>query len=332
MTIRKAQKTIDSIKEKVLNKIKSFGFSVRQDKRFGRTVYSLDNERIFIDIVYASLNERGEYFFGIEQEQFERIYKQNRNFFQIFVCENEKRVFIIPLSFMIEILRDAKATNYGTFKQWKPIIKMKNGLYILRLFGHYNITDYLNRYDYLATDKKESRLFKKLDIKYKPEIRVQRVEQEYKNIAKENDLDRKNIHDTTVNMLANIGKWIGFEVLTESKPIGIEKFPYSIDCLWYKDKDLYIAIEVCDKGNIEKDKDALKQSKMFGARKVVIVSSINRLERIRKIFMYNSEIKSWTEVWSFERVFSMYKAGKEFFKNFNKFKNYSWNENITEYI
>jgi len=332
MTIRKAQKTIDSIKEKVLGKIRGFGFSVSREERFGKTIYSLDGKRVFIDVIYATLNARGEYFFGIEKEQFEKVYKETRNFFQVFVCENEGQVFIIPLSFMIEILKDAKATNYGTFRQWKPIIKMKNGLYVLRLFGHYNITDHLNRYDYLATDKREAGLFKALNIKYTPEIRVRRAEQEYKDIAKENNLLRESIHATAIDMLANIGKWTGFEVLTESKPRGIEDFPYLIDCLWYKNDDLYIAIEVCDKGNVEKDKDALKQAKMFGARKAVIVSSINRLERIRDIFMYNSEIKSWTEVWSFERVFNMYKTGQDFFKNFNKFKQYGWNENITEYL
>jgi hypothetical protein len=331
MTIRKNQKIIDGIKEKVLGKIRSFGFSVSREKSFGKTIYSLDCKRVLIDVVYSTLNARGEYFFGIEKEQLEKIYKGNRNFFQVFVCENEKRVFIIPLSFMIEVLRDAKPTEYATFRQWKPIIKMKNGLYILRLFGHYNITDYLNRYDYL-TDRNDAGLFKSLNIKYTPEIRVQRAEQEYKNIAKENYLLRESIHATTVDMLANIGKWTGFEVLTESKPKGLRNFPYSIDCLWYKGEDLYIAIEVCDKGNVEKDKDALKQAKMFGARKAVIVSSVNRLERIRDIFMYNSEIKSWTEVWSFERVFNMYKTGQEFFKNFNKFKQYAWSENITEYL
>lgn len=332
MTIRKDQKTIDNIKEKVLNNIKSFGFAVKRDKRFGKTVYSLDNGKIFIDVAYASLNRRSEYFFGIEQEQFEKIYEKNRNFFQIFVCENEKQVFIIPLSFMIEILRDAKATNHITFRQWKPIIKMRNGLYILRLFGHYNITDYLNRYDYLATDGRKLKLLQTLNIRYNPEIKIQRVEQEYKNIAEENNLRKESIHAATIDMLKNIGEWCGFNVLTESKPIGIEKFPYLIDCLWYKDNDLYIAIEVCDKGNIEKDKDALKHAKLFGARKVIIVSNINRLERIRKIFMFNGEIKFWTEIWSFDRIFKMYKSGKKFFENFNKFRNYSWNENVVEYL
>ena len=60
MTIRKNQKIINEIKEKVLNNIRSFGFSVEKNEEFGRTVYSIDNDRIFIDIIYASLNSRGE--------------------------------------------------------------------------------------------------------------------------------------------------------------------------------------------------------------------------------------------------------------------------------
>ncbi len=332
MTIRKKQKTIDEIKEKVINNIRDFGFSVKRNESFGRTIYSIDNDRLFVDIIYASLNNRGEYFFGIEQEQFEKMYEKTRNFFQIFVCENEKQTFIIPLSFMIEILRDAKATDHKTFRQWKPIIKMKNGLYILRLFGHYNITDYLNRYDYLACDKKELPSLKTFNVKYVPEIKIQRVEQEYKNIAEESGFRKENIHTTTIDMLKNIGEWCGFRVLSESKPAGIENFPYLIDCLWYKDNDLYLAIEVCDKGNIEKDKDALKLAKSFGARKIVIVSNINKLERIRKIFMFNGEIKFWTEIWSFDRIFNMYRFGKEFFKNFDKFKKCSWNETLLEYL
>jgi len=331
MTIRKDQKTIDSIKEKVLNNIQRFGFTVEQDKRFGKTIYSIDNGKIFLDLSYASLNKRGEYFFGIEQEQFEKLYGKNRSFFQIFICENEKQVFIIPLSFMMEILKDSKATG-DVFKQYKLVIKMKNGSYVLRLFGHYDITDYLNRYDYLATDKKELRLLEGLDIKYNADIRIRGVDQEYKNIAKEDGLRKGSIHETTIDMLANIGNWSGFKVLTESKPVGMSDFPYQLDCLWYKNNDLYMAIEVCDKGSVEKDKDALKHAKSFGARKVVIVTNVNRLERIRKIFMFNGEIRFWTEIWSFDRIFKMYESGRKFFGSFDKFKNYSWNENVVEYL
>ena len=331
MSIRKEQKIIDDIKGKVIKNIKNLGIDVKKDEQLGRTVYSLDNGKIFIDIIYASLNKRGEYFFGIEQEQFEKIYKKNRNFFQIFICENEKQVFIIPLSFMIEILRDARATNHLTFHQWKPVFKLRNGVWVLRLFGYYNVTEYFNRYDYLISDE-EKTILPFITPKYTSEIEIEGIDKRFKTLAVETNIPGKDLHSTTIEMLRKIGEWNGYLVLTEQKPIGNPKFPYKIDCLWYKDKDLYLAIEVCDKGSIEKDKDALKLAKQLGARKVIIVTEINKLKRVRDIFMYNGEIRSWTEVWSFNRIFNMYDYGQKFFKDFIKFNNYSWNENIVEYI
>jgi len=76
----------------------------------------------------------------------------------------------------------------------------------------------------------------------------------------------------------------------------------------------------------------LKHAKLFGARKVVIVTDVSKLDRIRKLYMYNGEIKSWTEVWSFNRVLNMFENGKKFFKDFFKFQSYQWNDNIVEYI
>ena len=93
-----------------------------------------------------------------------------------------------------------------------------------------------------------------------------------------------------------------------------------------------MAIEVCYKGNIEKDKDCLKLLKKLGARKVILVTDTNKLNRVRKLFMYNGEIKSWTEIWSFDRVLQMYDEGEKFFKNFQKFRSYAYNENILEYL
>lgn len=328
MTDRKDQKTIDSIKEKVLDNISSLGFTIKREQKFGKTIYSLNNGELFFDIIYASLNSRGEYFFGIEQGQFQKIYAENRNFFQIFICENENQVFIIPVSFMFEILRDAKATG-PEIKQYKPIIKFKNGQYILRLFGRYEVTNFINRYDYLTSNKKLAEVVvNKLSNYYKPVI----IEQQYKDIVKNDGLRDINLHVATIDALREIGEWCGFKVMTEAKIVDSPNFPYFIDCLWYKGNDLYLAIEVCDKGSVEKDKDSLKLAKSFGARKLVLVSSINKLERIRKLFMFNGEVKFWTEVWSFDRVFNMHKSGRQFFKTFNKFQEYSWKENLAEYL
>jgi hypothetical protein len=275
-------------------------------------------------------------FFGIEEEQFYNIYKDNRNYFQLFICEKADQVFIVPLSFMIEILKGARANDHTTFHQWKPMIRNRNGTFILRCNGIYEITDYLNRYDYLLqdqdTDNEKQQILPNIPAKFSSEIEVRSERDKIKDLIFEHKLDKNDLHSATIFMLKNMGEWLGYEVLTETVPPGIPNFPYQIDCLWYKDNDLYLAVEVCNKGSIEKDKDALKQAKSFGARKVVIVTDVTKLERIRKLFMYNGELKFWTEVWTFNRIFNMFENGQKFFRDFTKFKNYQWNENIVEYV
>lgn len=332
MSKRKSPKQIMVIKNAVLEKIKNFGFSVEKRKDLGNSIYALNSNTI-IDLIYSSYDPASKkYFFGIEEEQFHNAYKNNRNYFQVFICENLEQVFFIPLSLMVEIVKDAKANDHITFRQWKPVIKKRNGIFILRLNGIYEITDYLNRYDYLISEENQFQLIRPTIVKFNSEIEVKSETQKFKELADDFGLDKKDIHNSTIQMLKNIGEWLGYKVLTESRLSGIDKFPYQIDCLWYKDNDLYLAIEVCNKGSVEKDKDALKQARHFGARKVIIITDIAKLERIRSLFMYNGEIKSWTEVWTFKRVFNMFENGKKFFKDFSKFREHNWSENITEYL
>ena len=219
---------------------------------------------------------------------------------------------------MNEVFRDVKATQHDGFSQYKLIISIKNKECFLRCFGRYNIENYLNRYDLLNEKIK-------IDT-------TNTINKKIKTIANETNLQGKEFHKLIISMLKKIGEWESFEVVTEQKPKHFNNFPYNPDCLWYKDGDLYLAIEVCHKGSIEKDKDSLKLLKNLGARKVILVSDLSKLDRVRKLFMYNGDIKSWTEFWSFERVLKMYDEGEKFFSNFKKFKNYSYNENIVEYL
>ncbi len=322
---RKTSLEIKLIKKEVLDLIKG-NFTIEEMKQFGKNIYKINEKNIIFDLVYASLN-RNQYFFGIEKEQLEELYKETRNYYHIFICGNKKQCFFIPISLLIEILKDSKATQHKGFRQYKPIIMFRNGRWIVRSFGRYDITNYLNQYK-LLNENIDKTIIPKANI----EIKNETINEKIKNIAKETDLKNIDIHKTIINMLKKIGEWENFDVLTEQKPKGFDDFPYNPDCLWYKNNDLFLAIEVCNKGSIEKDKDSLKQLKTLGARKVVIVSSIDKLERVRKLFMYNGEIKSWTEFWSFERILQLYDDGEKFFNNFNKFKNYSYNENILEYL
>lgn len=324
---RKSNSEINLIKEEVLDLIKG-DYAIEKLKQFGRNFYKINETNIIFDLAYSSLN-RNQYFFGVEKEQLEKIYQYTRNYYHIFICGTKKQCFFIPISLLIEILKNSKATQHDGFSQYKPVIMFRNGRWIFRSFGRFDITNYFNQCELLNENINKNIITK---VEANADIENETINKKIKNIAKDTDLQSTDIHKTIINMLRKIGEWEDFEVLTEQKPKGFNDFPYNPDCLWYKNNDLFLAIEVCSKGSIEKDKDSLKQLKTLGARKVVIVSNINKLERVRKLFMYNGEIKSWTEFWSFERILQLYDDGEKFFNNFNKFKSYSYNNNILEYL
>ena len=163
-------------------------------------------------------------------------------------------------------------------------------------------------------------------------IEIKTLEERFMQLAEQGNLRRESLHSATVDMLKKVGEWSGFEVITEGILRDLPDFPYQIDVLWYKGGDLYLAIEVCHHGVVEKDKDALKLARQLGARKIIIVSEISKMARIRRLFQFEGEVKSWAEVWSFERVFGMYESGLHFYKDFDKFRRYGWQEGLTEFI
>jgi hypothetical protein len=316
----------DELVPKVLERIGKLGFDVSPEQRLGDSVYRLD-ESCLIYTGFTHLNYRKEYIFSLPKHTLDYIFDTHRNSFLLLICDSTERVFILPISLILEIFHDIYS-NGTDFKVFKPVIKLKNGVWFLRFMGQYDITDYLNRYDFLISESKPTRQ----TTRYSSIIEIQSIEEKYKSLAAESAMRYDSLHSTTVDMLKRIGEWAGFEVITESRPLSIPDFPYEIDCLWYKNGDLFMAIEVCYHGVVEKDKDSLKLAKQHGARKVVIVSEINKMERIRKLFMLDSEIKPWTEVWSFERVFNLFENGMKFYKDFDKFKRYGWTDNMSEFI
>jgi hypothetical protein len=328
MTKVKQEKEQQIIREQLLKRIESLGFSVAPKPEWGAYFYLLNNE-IGIDLDYAHLSYRREYIFKLDKNKYDYLFQHHRHAFQLFICESTERVFIVPLSLLMEIFHDIYASG-SDFKSFKSHIKLRNGIWYLRFFNAYDITDYLNRYDFLISESKT--LLTLTPTRFNSIIEVKTLEEKYKQLVEEGNLRGDSLHAATVDMLKKIGEWSGFDVITEGVPLGLPDFPYQIDCLWYKNGDLYLAIEVSHHGVVEKDKDALKLAKQHGARKVVIVSEINKIERIRKLYQFEGDIKSWTEVWSFERVFSLYESGLKFFRDFEKFKRYGWREGLNEYI
>lgn len=327
MSMRKRHKEAAVFKEEVIKRLNNLGFNVTPQPAYGEDAYFLNNE-ILIDLAYTTLNYRREYVFNFDKNRYEYFYHNHRHFFHLFICESSERVFLLPLSLIMEIYSDIFSQG-NDFKTFKPVFKLRNGVWFLRFYGQYDVTDYLNRYDFLIS---ESKTYRPQTTRYNTVIEVQTLEERFQHYITEGGIKGDSIHAATVDMLRKIGEMSGFEVIIEQKPRNLPDFPYAIDCLWYKNGDLYLAIEVCHHGVVEKDKDALKMAKQHGARKVIIVSEINKIERIRKLFAFEGELKAWTEIWSFERVFSLYESGIKFYRDFEKFKRYGWSEGLNEFI
>lgn len=316
--------------ENIVKRIEALGFVVSpmpQLSQFDGDFFLLNGE-ILIALDYAHLSYRRDFVFSFDKKRFEYCFQNHRHFFQLLICETSERVFIVPLSLILEIFSDIYSAG-NDFKQFKPALKMRNGTWFCRFFGQYDITDYLNRYDFLIT---ESKAYRPQPTRYDALIEVPTLEEKYRLIAEEATIRYDSLHASTVDMLRKIGEWSGYRVVTESYPLSITGFPYAIDCLWYKGDDLFIAIEVCHNGVVEKDKDALKLAKTHGARKVIIVTEISKMARVRKLFALEGDIKSWAEVWSFERVFSLFESGMRFFKDFEKFRRHGWQGDLGEFI
>ncbi len=154
---RKTAIEIRRIKEAFLTKIRNLNMKITRNSSLGNSFY-LVNEEIYIDIAYASLNSRNEYFFGIEKEQFNNVFEKNKNFYQIFICDDENQVFIIHASLLDIILKDDKSTTHDGYQQWKPIIRQKDDIFIMRFFGTYEINEHLNNFNYFKNNvvKKEN--------------------------------------------------------------------------------------------------------------------------------------------------------------------------------
>jgi hypothetical protein len=230
--------------EVVLKRIENLGFSIVPKPELGEKVFLL-NDEILIDIQTTPLSiSRRDYTFRLDEARFDYYYQHHRHFFLLLMCESDKRVFVLPLALVMEIFHDIYAVG-NTFKQFKPVVKLRNGVWFLRFFGQYDITDYLNRYDFLIT---ESKTLPSKPTRFNSIIEIKTLEERFAQLADAGEIRGESLHVATVDMLKKIGEWSGFEVVTEGALRDLPDFPYQIDVLWYKNGDLYLAIEVCHHG------------------------------------------------------------------------------------
>ncbi len=146
---RLSPELVSQIKLDTIIKIEQGCFTVEKMPQWGNSVYKVIELNIYFDLIFASLNSRNEYFFGIEKEQYETIKQLGLSFYQIFICGNSELCFMLPKIAMDNIISNKLATVHQGFSQWEPIIRLRENGYEMRFLGVYKIEIYLNHYHFL---------------------------------------------------------------------------------------------------------------------------------------------------------------------------------------
>lgn len=314
------------------NVIKRFGTNF---SRLDRSMYRLGSG-IQLFMRYSKEHEYGinnGYWFGFSLERMSQL--PNDNSYIVFICGSETVLFIIPLVIMKNFLRDVPTASDNNWKM--TIIKNRNN-FELHLTGKepININQYFNNYPKLGVESTVSanktlepkiNSEPKIDLEQASRIVKMSIEDEIFSL---DSVEGQSMHERLIDMLRQIGDWMNYESLIEYKLK--EDSPYRIDVGWLMNGSIHIAIEVQISGNATEAKDRLIHAKRFGARKCIIVSGSESIDRLKSLFRYEAEIKHWVEIWGIERIFNMYTDGKSFFENFNDFNKHQYREDIATLI
>jgi hypothetical protein len=144
------------------------------------------------------------------------------------------------------------------------------------------------------------------------------------------DLVGGSLHDRVIDMLAQIGKWMGY--VSEKDHMVAADSPYQLDVVWLDRGLMEVAVEVQVGGNETEAKDRLVLARRFGARKIIVVSMPDGINRLKNLCRYEPELKNWLEIWSVPKVYEMYLSGRKFFELFRPFERQQWTEEINEIV
>jgi len=297
-------------------------------KRIDRSSYELQNGRIVM-FRYSKPHERGDlldYWFGLPKEKFEKYSPES--FFVLFVCGSDNQVLVIPASYLSELLRDVST---AIDNHWKLHIFKRESIFEISVTGKPNedVSRYLNKYELLMEGIKGFIPHKAEEIEtiVSETPASMSIEDEIMNL---DGVQGNTLHDKLVDMVRQIGEWMGYKSIRNYRVR--PDAPYYIDVAWLLDDAIHIAIEVQIGGNPTEAKDRLIIAKRFGARKCIIISNPESVERIKSLFRYETEIKHWTEIWGLERIYNMFVDGRNFFENFNEFNKHQYRDDIVEIV
>ena len=175
----------------------------------GESVFQL-NSRAVIYLRYSK-DHNGKYYFGITETDFKK-YASN-NLFVLFICGDENNVIVIPSVDLEKLIADSRVAS----GQWKLNIFVDNNRFYLRVSGKgkFDITDYLNYYDFTPMEFRKGCVPKVIDfIPVKPKKPVDEKIKVEEALTIENKLkaslrDSKN-PDNFENALCEFFNEIGF--------------------------------------------------------------------------------------------------------------------------
>lgn len=282
------------------------------------SVYTTYNE-LWLYVLYSGLTKAGNYWFGIDTYKI-REWQDKQRFLVCLICGDQNTVVFVPDERLFEWYSSVAPNRKG---HWMANGWLRDGaLYLHAGRKKIELSEYVNRYDLVS--KAAPRW-----LMERPEA-VARVSPPTRDIERlildRPDLEGASLHDRVAEMLAQIGKWMGYE--SRMSHHLEEASPYALDLVWLRRELLDIAIEVQVGGSETEAKDRLTHARRFGARKVIAVSTPDAVPRLKKICRYEPDIKSWLEIWSIAKVFEMYVSGKQFFSLFRPFEQQRRREEI----
>jgi len=253
-------------------------------------------------------------------------WKGKQRFIECFVCGDENAVVFVPDDKIFEWYDKIEPNRKGHI--FMTILPQGDRL-VMRI-GHgkpdIDAREYLNRFDFIspAIPRPAPRIVSATA----PMAQTAWQEIEAAIMA-DVQLSGDSLHDRTIDMIAQIGEWLGYK---PKKSFSVESnSPYLIDIAWLKGEEVDLAAEVHVGGNETEAKDRLRQALRFGARKVVIICVPTAIPRLRSVCKFEAELKNWLEIWSIPRIYKMYRNGKDFFDEFSPFRKRQRSNEVTEY-
>ncbi|MCH8848109.1 MAG: hypothetical protein IIC32_03940 [Chloroflexi bacterium] len=309
---------VNSAQERFLTKLRAYK-PVSRVSGIRSAVYSTHNE-VWLAVLYSGGTRQGKYWFGVDSANLDG-WRQKSRVVLCFICGDENTVVFLPDD---QFLRWYEGVTPNKKGQWMVNILPSDDKLVLHVAAdrRFDVTEYVNRYDFVS---------RSIPLPMSRPILGGRSDSTpYREacdaIMGNLTISGDSLHERIVDMLAQIAQWSGY---SPSRGYKVQPdSPYELDIVWLDRDLLEIAIEVQVGGNETEAKDRLTLANRFGARKVIIVSAPESINRLKSLFRYESTIKNWLEIWGIPRVYDMYVSGAQFHEWYRPFIKPQWSEEI----